>query len=530
MADHKEKNLRHPVMIDMSLSCIILPFAGKGVVSEKEMSGLGKDRGGTTRVCHRRSLRRLTATAFFLFCFLPATTQTVRAQVQVPVAPIPSAKPPAGLWERETLLDDMGGLRTFLGHYGISIGLTETSEVLGNVTGGVHRGAVYDGLTMMTLSLDTDKACHWSGGTFLVSALQIHGGNLSSANLYNLQTVSGITADRTTRLWELWYQQAFLGGQADLKIGQQSLDQEFIVSRYCGLFLNTMMGWPMLPSADLYAGGPAYPLSSLGIRLRVKPNESLTLLGGVFNDNPPGGPFNDDSQLRDREASGTRFNMNTGALLIAELQYAVHQSESEKSRCNNLTCGLSGIFKLGLWYDTASFPDQRFDKDDLSLANPASRGIPRLHRGNFSIYGIIDQEIWRQSDGPRSVCGFVRIMGAPADRNLIDYSLNAGVNLKAPLRGRDNDTFGIGYGWAHVSGSASDLDEDTERFSGQARPIRGSEHFIELTYQCQITPWWVVQPDLQYIINPGGGIPNPLKPTELIGNELVLGLRTIITF
>ena len=44
------------------------------------------------------------------------------------------------------------------------------------------------------------------------------------------------------------------------------------------------MGWPMVPSADLYAGGPAYPLSSLGVRLRVRPSENLTLLGGVFQD------------------------------------------------------------------------------------------------------------------------------------------------------------------------------------------------------------------------------------------------------
>jgi porin len=67
------------------------------------------------------------------------------------------------------------------------------------------------------------------------------------------------------------------------------------------------MGWPILPSVDLYAGGPAYPLSSLGVRLRTHHAGPLTLLGGVFNDNPPGGPFNDDSQLWGSEASGTRL-------------------------------------------------------------------------------------------------------------------------------------------------------------------------------------------------------------------------------
>ena len=74
-----------------------------------------------------------------------------------------------------------------------------------------------------------------------------------------------------------------------------------------------MAGWPLLPSVDQYAGGPAYPLSSLGVRIKGEVAPHITGLLGVFNDNPPGGPFNDDSQTRGREASGTRFNLNTPA-------------------------------------------------------------------------------------------------------------------------------------------------------------------------------------------------------------------------
>ena len=74
----------------------------------------------------------------------------------------------------------------------------------------------------------------------------------------------------------------------DVKLGQQSIDQEFLISQGSLTFLNTVMGWPMVPTTDLYAGGPSYPLSSLGVRLRARPNDNLTLLGGVFQDNPPG--------------------------------------------------------------------------------------------------------------------------------------------------------------------------------------------------------------------------------------------------
>jgi hypothetical protein len=68
-------------------------------------------------------------------------------------------------------------------------------------------------------------------------------------------------------MWELWYQQKFLDeDRLDVKIGQQSLDQEFMVSQNAIYFINTMFGWPMVPSADLPGGGPAYPLSALGAR------------------------------------------------------------------------------------------------------------------------------------------------------------------------------------------------------------------------------------------------------------------------
>src|ERR1700677_2159249 len=45
------------------------------------------------------------------------------------------------------LLGDMWGLRPWLSKYGMSLAISETSEVLGNATGGVKRGADYDGLT-----------------------------------------------------------------------------------------------------------------------------------------------------------------------------------------------------------------------------------------------------------------------------------------------------------------------------------------------------------------------------------------------
>ncbi len=61
-------------------------------------------------------------------------------------------------------------------------------------------------------------------------------------------------------------------------------------------------------------------------------------------------------------------------------------------------------------------------------------------------------------------------------------------------------------------------------------PAQSTETVLEVTYQYQVTPWWQLQPDFQYVFNVGGGEANPNIPTQKISNEAVIGLRTNITF
>ena len=496
----------------------------------------------------RRRVGLLLAKAALIPCALWATSAAAQAPAgsqsspvtpgqtsagAPPQPPSPSPTAPTGLWERSNLLGNMFGLRTLLGNYGITLNLTDIEEVVGNTQGGIRQGATYDALTTLVIELDTMKAFGWAGGTFHTSGLQIRGHDLSQFYLDNLQTASGIEADDTTRLWELWYDQSLLNNKADVKIGLQSIDQEFLISQQALLFINTAMGWPIVPTEDLYAGGPAYPLSSLGVRLRGQPGGGFTVLGGVFQDNPPGGPFNNDSQLLGTTEWGGNFNLRTGALFIAEVQYALNPPPAAGDTTHPAQPqGLPGTYKLGFWYDTAPFPSPRFDNTGLSLANQNSDGVPVTLLHNFSIYGVMDQVVWQPDpQGPRALGVFLRVMGAPGDRNLISFGANGGVTLTAPLPSRDNDTFGVGFGFAKVSGAAVGLSQDIGFYTqNPSYPVRSSETFIEVTYQAQVTPWLQVQPDFQYVFNPGGGIPNPDNPTQRIGNELILGTRATITF
>jgi len=433
-----------------------------------------------------------------------------------------------GIEKSSTLLGGLWGLRPALGRAGITLQILETSEILGNVTGGIRRGYAYEGLTTAVMQLDTKRAFGWSGGLLNVSALQYHGRNLSAENLQSLQTASGIEANRATRLWEAWYQQKLTAdGLTDLRVGQQSLDQEYMVTQNGLYFVNTMFGWPMVPSADLPGGGPAYPLSSVGGRVRAHLSDSWQGLLGVYSGNPA--PQRDgDAQLAN--PSGTRFPFNGGMLLIGELQYAYPGPGTMLYADAPEPLPLS--LKLGFWYHTGRFDDLRFDRRGLSLADPASGGVARSHHGNFSLYAVADQMLWQdREENDRTVNAFIRVLGAPqSDRNLVDFSLNAGLVFHEPFLHRDSDVFGIGMGYAHVSKRAAGLDADTASYTGSYTPRRGSETYFEMFYQYAATPWMQIQPDVQYTINPGAGIANANNPNARLRDELVLGARTNISF
>ncbi|MCE2565155.1 carbohydrate porin [Komagataeibacter sp. FNDCF1] len=440
------------------------------------------------------------------------------------------------------LLGDMGGARPWLYRHGISFDIQEVDELWGNATGGTPStngdgqgsgtGPAYDGVTMPTLTVDLEKLFGLKGGLFNVSALQTRGRSISQDHLNNFNPVSGFEADRSTRLFELWYQQSFLGGKLDVKIGQQDLDTEFLISDYGALYLNANFGWPMAPSVNLYGGGPSWPLSSPAVRIRYRPSEKFTFMFAAADDNPPGNRSNsfgiqggnpvDPTNQTTNDGSGTRFNMGTGALLITELQYALNPQPDDMSNVTK-NPGLPGVYKLGGYYDTAKFPDYRYNTQGQSLG--ASGGTPRWDRGNWMVYGIIDQMVWRPSlTSARSLGVFARATGNSGDRNMISFAIDAGVNLKAPFRGRDNDTIGLGWG----IGRASSGQRAYDRTSGSL--VQGNENHLELTYQAQVTPWMVMQPDFQYVWHPAGGGSDPSYPWCRTGNEAVFGLHASVNF
>ncbi|MBV8119169.1 MAG: carbohydrate porin [Alphaproteobacteria bacterium] len=434
-----------------------------------------------------------------------------------------SALAQQGIFEQQTLTGDWGGARKQLQDAGVQLGLTDIAETLANPIGGISQGQIYDGLITATLDLDLEKLAKWPGAAFHVDGYQINGRGLSQNYVGNLLTVSSIEALPATRLHDLWLQQQFFDSKASVRVGQIALDDEFYLSQYSAIFINTTFGCPEIFAADLPSGGPCYPFAAPGVRLRVAPTAALTFSTAVFNGNPaPPGPGNPQV----RNSSGTNFLIGEGGtLVISELAYTFDQEPTTSTWMSDV--------RLGGWYHSAAFPDLQFDTMGVSLAAPSSNGIAALHQGNFGPYLILDKMLWQPPNAEtKGLAGFLRVGGAPGDRNLINLGLDAGLTYKGLLPGRDLDVSGVAASYARIGGAARGLAADESLFTGIEQPALDYEAVLEATYQLNIAPWWVLQPDLQVILHPGGhrAAPPPAPPGQPIANALVVGVRSSITF
>jgi porin len=488
----------------------------------------------------RAAGRRLTArAACVLVCLLllrPATSHAIdAAPADVPWQRQPSF---ADLWQAVT---QFGGARAPLEEAGVKFTFTYYGDAVGNPTGGVYQGLGYSGRFATIVDVDLEKIMGWSGATFHVSEHQIHGPGLSLNNLDNLLIVSGIEALGSTRLFNLWIEQKF-GKQANLRVGQFSAGQEFMVSDYANLFVNASFGWPGLASQDLPSGGSTYPEGTPGVRLEIAPDDPLSLLIAVFDGNPAGQGLNNPIT---RDPSGILFRTNDPGFFIAEINYDYNQDKigglandpnQEGSQGRGIDrrasgrSGLPGTVKFGAWVNGGVFPDERFNTLGGLLGVVGGQPLP--HRGDYAFYGVLDQILWRPGGDQRELDFFLRASAGPGDRNLIDRYFDTGLTLKAPFASRPDDTLGLGFAFARISPQASWEERDVQAAAGTPMPIQNFEAAIELTYKMQITKVWSFQPDLQYIIHPGGNIADPAvaSGTVPIPNALVVGARTLLKF
>jgi porin len=279
--------------------------------------------------------------------------------------------------------------------------------------------------------------------------------------------------------------------------------------------VNSTFGWPSSFATDLPSGGPAYPLAAPGIRIAVAPNPRTTLRIAVFAGDPAG-PGKGNPQRRDRYG----FN----GLGFAGRPFLIGEVERSSGGANPAI-----KIRAGAWLHLDRFADVRLDAMGQSLASSGSGARPLQHRGNAGLYGTVDVALWRGNSG-RGIRGFFRASFSPSDRNSIDLYADVGMAATGPLRSRPTDIVAIGFAIARVSPKLRALARDLELSTGAPVVRPDFEAVAEVSYQLQLGSGMYVQPNVQYVIHPGGRLPTPPDIGAGTPDALVIGLRTSARF
>ena len=185
--------------------------------------------------------------------------------------------------------------------------------------------------------------------------MNAHGGLKPTADMIgDLQTVSNLEAPRTTRLYEVWYQQAF-AENLTMKAGMIDFNRDFSVSENGGLYINSAFG--VIPSISENTSLSFFPLTGLGATVKYSPDKTVDFLAGVF-DGDLGDP--------DENIHNTKLVLKTKQL-FSVFEGAFHYDLPG-------TEAFPGTLKLGGWYNSSPVPD---------VAEVDGNGDPVLHSDNY---------------------------------------------------------------------------------------------------------------------------------------------------
>jgi porin len=339
------------------------------------------------------------------------------------------------------------------------LGASWTGDFATVASGGLERGDRHMGLVALTF----DDGFVFKGReiSLHLSAHHVYGGGFSQYQVGDLQTVSNIDADDGTRLLEAWVDVP-LTANTSVLLGRYDLNSEFDAIEPAGLFIASSQGIGPDISQTGAAGPSIFPRTAFGVRLQRQHRGGGILRGAAL----------DVEASAEADSGGVPFA--GGAMLMLEYEFPLQ----------------SARIRTGAW---------RFTQTRTGMSDPQERD------SEYGGYASVEREL-----GTNFVA-YGRFGMANAKVSRIGLYAGGGVvHTGGLLPGRD-DAIGFAFGYAR-NGSGYD---DAMRAAGVA--VTSGEQAYELTWRIPCGAHLVLQPDVQYVVDPDS--------SPDIGDALVLLLR-----
>lgn len=426
-------------------------------------------------------------------------------------------------WDGDNASGDWWGTRTWMAEeLGIEFALNYTTNLAGNPSGGLRQGFTYTDNIGFGVRFDLEKLVGWHGAKFTVSGLDRNGTSLSSEYIGNQFTVQQVYGGQTAMFYGLYLEQMFWDEMAQLKVGRFATGDDFASSPLYWLYMNNGIdGNPQaLPVNGQFS---AYPWAVWAARLKINPSPEWNAQFGVYQ-------VSDRTFVPYYHGLNMAFEENDGVMLISQLGWTPEffkrrvpagtpggdgQSSIAPSRGRvkfasdkgggdtpgNMK-GYKGHYWFGAYYSTWEYPEF------IGTTAPNAYGF----------YWHADQMVFQESPGSdQGLTLWTAFVLSPQDNIAkMPFQWNAGTVYQGLLPGRDNDMTVFGLAWGNFS---SDYSNSGNAYQGGTASY---ECALEWGYRIQFNKFFYIQPDIQYIIRPGG--------TGDIPNAFVLGAQIGVTF
>jgi porin len=406
-------------------------------------------------------------------------------------------------WDQQYMLGDWGGERTKLASEGVSFDFNDIGDFLVDVTGSQPHHATYFGRFRASTDIDFNKLAGFDGEFFATGIWQ-YGRNLSGDYLHVNTLTSSIAGEESERIDQLWYKQGLFDHKMTVQLGQIAPVNEFGATDFFDILFNDELGYA--PNALFNTKNPFSPAGKPGV-----------VLWGDLSDVTPG------------------LYVQTGVFTAYNNPYRPDSNGVYYE--DDFDHGMSGAFEVGYKEQNTVYPGVyklgATANPDVRYTNPATG---QLYHGDYNVYATVEKTVYHPEmeatspdpkdmkstrsgetlDTKKGLDLLFEFVGAPGDRNSLDYEFTMGGRYTGPFSCRPNDKVGFGLIYSDNGNAASDA------YRSATGGGLGGETTIEADYQYNPAPWLSIQPDAQYIFDPAGDSSRD--------DILVLGLRTIVRF
>jgi porin len=435
----------------------------------------------------------------------PPPTAPMPPSPAVPFDPSMHLTPEQGreYWDRY-VTGDWWGLRTLLHNWGVDFNLDYFSEMAGNISGGKDNFSgypkgqgtkwEYTDQALFGLDLDFQKMVGWEGASFEFYVTKRTGNSLGNyTNPQPIQLIQEVYGrGQTWRITDFWFKQNFFNDLLEWKLGLLNMSQEF-GGYYAFPFENLTFTSGITGNVAGYSMF-TWPVSQWGTDLQWNVNKSLSLRAGIFAFNNYWISSHANSFLRLDNPGGT-----SGAVLPFEIDW--------KPKLHIFGKDLPGEWVLGAFGNTNHEENSGAAKSVIAGAPGAGPFLGGRSVGDWGVYGSIWQQITapdpeRPKTGLSTFAGTIYLDPRTAFQN---FQVFTGLYYWGPWCKRPYDSCGIATGYNRIAGNV----ENAERAYIASHPgsgfgVQSNEFVEEIFYSFDVFHGANIQPDLQYIINPGG--------------------------